>query len=84
MQKNIFIYCITPSFRVVNIVFIVDFLTSIMCGITVFAVIGHLAHDMNTTMDKVIKSGMSLAFISYPHVLATIPLPYVHTALIYI
>lgn len=38
-----------------------------MAGITIFGILGNLAHNMQIDdISKVVKSGTGLAFISYP------------------
>lgn len=49
------------------IVTTLDTFTSLMAGITIFAILGNLAHNLNIeNIADVIKSGTGLAFISYP------------------
>lgn len=54
-------------FRDVLIVTTLDTFTSLMAGITIFGILGNLAHNMKIDdISKVVKSGTGLAFISYP------------------
>ena len=44
-----------------------DTCTSLLAGVTVFAVLGNLAHETNQHVSAVAtESGQGLAFISYP------------------
>lgn len=44
-----------------------DTFTSLIAGITIFGILGNLAHNMQIDdISKVVKSGTGLAFISYP------------------
>lgn len=55
------------QFRDVLIVTTLDTFTSLMAGITIFGILGNLAHNMKIDdISKVVKSGTGLAFISYP------------------
>ncbi|XP_076756202.1 sodium-dependent nutrient amino acid transporter 1 isoform X2 [Xylocopa sonorina] len=58
-------------YRDAMIVTSLDTLTSFMAGCTIFGILGNLAHEMGIEdIDKVVKSGASLAFISYPDAIA--------------
>lgn len=58
-------------YRDATIVSIVDTLTSLLAGFTTFATLGHLADKLGVEVEDVLKGGgTSLAFISYPDVLA--------------
>lgn len=49
------------------IVTTLDTFTSLMAGITIFAILGNLAHNLGIEdIGDVVKSGTGLAFISYP------------------
>lgn len=49
------------------IVTTLDTFTSLMAGLTIFAILGNLAHNLGIEdIGTVIKSGTGLAFISYP------------------
>ncbi len=41
-------------------------LTSLYAGVVVFLILGFLAKNLQTDVDKVVKGGISLAFVSYP------------------
>ncbi|GLV34986.1 Nutrient Amino Acid Transporter 1 [Carabus blaptoides fortunei] len=48
-----------------------DTFTSLLAGFTIFAILGNLAHELNTDIDSVVKTGgTGLAFISYPDAIA--------------
>ncbi|KAF5291489.1 hypothetical protein FQR65_LT01801 [Abscondita terminalis] len=49
----------------------VDTLTSILSGVTIFSILGHLAHQLNVEVTEVISSGGTrLAFVTYPDAIA--------------
>ncbi|XP_055305392.1 sodium-dependent nutrient amino acid transporter 1 isoform X1 [Sitodiplosis mosellana] len=55
------------TYRDVLIVTSLDTCTSMIAGITIFGILGNLAHNMNIDdITKVVQSGTGLAFISYP------------------
>ena len=47
-----------------------DTFTSLLAGTVIFSILGHLAHELDMPVEKVVKSGAGLAFVSYPEVLA--------------
>ena len=51
---------------------ILNFFASMMAGIAIFSVLGHMAHEIGTTVDKVAAGGPGLAFIAYPRALAKV------------
>ncbi|XP_031829549.2 sodium-dependent nutrient amino acid transporter 1 [Nomia melanderi] len=58
-------------YRDVMIVTSLDTVTSLIAGCTIFGILGNLAHEMNATdINKVVKSGAGLAFVSYPDAIA--------------
>lgn len=53
------------------IVTTLDTFTSLVAGITIFGILGNLAHNLGTDdIESVVKSGTGLAFISYPDAIA--------------
>jgi len=48
------------------IIGIANSLTSLYAGFVVFAILGFLAHETSTSVDKVVNDGITLAFVSYP------------------
>lgn len=55
------------------IVTTMDTFTSLLGGITIFAILGNLAHNLGIDdISKVVKSGSGLAFISYPDAISKI------------
>ena len=58
-------------FRDATIISITDTLTSLLAGFTIFSILGHLAHQLGVEVKDVLKEGgTTLAFVSYPDVLA--------------
>ncbi|KAL7743728.1 hypothetical protein ACLKA6_016789 [Drosophila palustris] len=56
-----------PIYRDAMIVTSLDTLTSLLGGITIFAILGNLAHNLQIeNIRDVVRSGTGLAFISYP------------------
>ncbi|XP_055710093.1 sodium-dependent nutrient amino acid transporter 1-like isoform X2 [Phlebotomus papatasi] len=53
-------------YRDAMIVTTLDTFTSLLGGITMFAILGNLAHNLNADITQVVKVGSGLAFISYP------------------
>lgn len=50
-----------------------DTITSLLAGVTIFAILGNLAHNLGIKdIRKVVKSGTGLAFISYPDAISKI------------
>ncbi|XP_043234773.1 sodium-dependent nutrient amino acid transporter 1-like isoform X1 [Amphibalanus amphitrite] len=63
-----------PVARDAAIISVADMLTSLLAGFVIFGILGNLAHELDTTVDQVIKGGgTSLAFVSYPQALANFP-----------
>ncbi|PBC28722.1 Sodium-dependent nutrient amino acid transporter [Apis cerana cerana] len=58
-------------YRDVLIVTTLDTFTSFIAGCTIFGILGNLAHKMGLEdISKVVKSGVGLAFVSYPDAIA--------------
>lgn len=54
-----------------TIISFADTFTSLLAGVTTFAILGHLADLLGVEVSEVVKGGgTSLAFVSYPDVLA--------------
>lgn len=53
----------------------IDSLTSLMSGITMFGILGNLAHELgHDSIENVVGSGgVGLTFISYPNAMAQFP-----------
>lgn len=64
---NIFVHRL---FRDCNIITTMDYLTSILAGLIIFGILGHLSHVMGVDIKDVTKSYMGLAFIAYPEAIA--------------
>ena len=59
------------SYRDTVIISVADTCTSILAGTIVFAILGHLKHELGVeNFDDVVKSGAGLAYISYPEVIS--------------
>lgn len=52
------------------IISIMDTFTSFLAGITVFSILGNLAHETGVNVSDVVSGGPGLAFISYPDAIA--------------
>ncbi|XP_031628888.1 sodium-dependent nutrient amino acid transporter 1-like [Contarinia nasturtii] len=58
-------------YRDVLIVTSLDTCTSLIAGITIFGILGNLAHNLQIDdISKVVKGGTGLAFISYPNAIS--------------
>lgn len=58
-------------YRDATIISFADTFTSLLAGFTIFAILGHLAELLGVEVQDVVKGGgTSLAFVSYPDVLA--------------
>lgn len=53
-----------------HIITTMDYLTSLLAGLIIFGILGHLAHIMKVDIKDVTKSYMGLAFIAYPEAIA--------------
>ncbi|EEC19465.1 sodium-neurotransmitter symporter, putative, partial [Ixodes scapularis] len=54
-----------------SIVVIADLITSLLGGIAIFAVLGHMSLELNVPIEEVAKAGQGLAFVIYPEALTT-------------
>lgn len=52
------------------IISLMDTMTSFLGGITIFAILGHLAHESGKDIADVVSAGTGLAFVSYPEAIA--------------
>ncbi|XP_067660399.1 sodium- and chloride-dependent glycine transporter 2-like [Haliotis asinina] len=55
------------------IVAIVNSVSSILSGFTIFSILGYMAHVTNQDIETVVHQGPGLAFIAYPEGIAEIP-----------
>ncbi|GIY38113.1 sodium- and chloride-dependent glycine transporter 2 [Caerostris darwini] len=60
-----------------------DFATSLMSGIVIFSVLGHMSTEMGIDISKVAKGGQGLAFVTYPEALARLPVPQLWSVLFF-
>ncbi|XP_064638944.1 sodium-dependent proline transporter-like [Lineus longissimus] len=65
----------TDALRDSLIVSLGNCLTSFYAGFVIFSLLGFLAGQLGTTVDKVASSGVGLAFIVYPEAVVRMPLP---------
>lgn len=49
-----------------------DTLTSVLGGVTIFAILGNLAKNLQQDIGEVVKDSMGLAFITYPEAISKI------------
>ena len=47
-----------------------DTFTSLLAGITIFAILGNLAHESGKPISEVVDGGTGLAFVSYPEAIS--------------
>ncbi|XP_050737440.1 sodium-dependent nutrient amino acid transporter 1-like [Eriocheir sinensis] len=52
------------------IISLTDTITSLLAGFTIFAILGNLAHLLDTSIEDVVRGSGGLAFISYPDAIA--------------
>jgi len=57
-------------YRDATIVSFMDTFTSLLAGVTIFSILGNLAHESGTDIQTVVKGGTGLAFVSYPETIA--------------
>lgn len=51
---------------------------SILCGVLVFSVLGNMALNQGVGVDKVVSSGVGLAFVTIPRAINSLPGPWVY------
>ncbi|KAI3382376.1 hypothetical protein SNEBB_001752 [Seison nebaliae] len=49
--------------------------TGLVCGLIVFAGIGHLAHRLNKQVDQVVQAGPGMCFVVFTEVISSLPVP---------
>jgi solute carrier family 6 amino acid transporter-like protein 5/7/9/14 len=57
-------------YRDAFIVSIMDTFTSLLAGVTIFAILGNLAFTLGVNIKDVVAPGPGLAFVSYPQAIA--------------
>jgi solute carrier family 6 amino acid transporter-like protein 5/7/9/14 len=57
-------------YRDATVVSFMDTFTSLLAGVTIFAILGNLAHESGKNIEEVVQGGTGLAFISYPEAIA--------------
>ncbi|KAM4663387.1 uncharacterized protein O3C94_011618 [Discoglossus pictus] len=55
------------------VVCVINCLTSVLAGFTIFSILGHMALVSGKDVSKVVEEGFDLAFIAYPDALAKLP-----------
>ncbi|EEC05475.1 GABA transporter, putative, partial [Ixodes scapularis] len=53
-------------YRDVYIIAFADLLVSFVAGLVVFSVLGHMAYNLNVSIQDVVDAGFGLAFVVYP------------------
>ncbi|CAL1534497.1 unnamed protein product [Lymnaea stagnalis] len=48
--------------------------TSFFAGFVIFSVLGFMAHEAHTSVDKIVTQGPGLTFVAYPQAIATMPI----------
>lgn len=57
--------------RDVNIVTTLDTLTSVLCSVIIFGILGNLAYETGTdNIQSTVQGGSGLAFVSYPNAIS--------------
>uniref|UniRef100_A0A182S8C3 Transporter n=1 Tax=Anopheles maculatus TaxID=74869 RepID=A0A182S8C3_9DIPT len=62
-------------YRDAIVVAISNILTSFFAGFVIFAIIGFLAHELDTGVDSVIDQGAGLAFVVFPELVGKLQMP---------
>ncbi|CAH0667345.1 unnamed protein product [Chilo suppressalis] len=72
-------------YRDAMIVTTLDTFTSLLSGVTIFGILGNLAHELNQDVSQVVGSGgTGLAFISYPDAIAKTFMPQLFAVLFFL
>lgn len=71
-------------FRDSMVLCVVNPMTSIVAGVVIFSVLGHLAHVTGRDVGDVFRSGPGLAFVAYPEVVAKMPAAPVWSVLFFV
>ncbi|XP_046542830.1 sodium- and chloride-dependent glycine transporter 2-like [Haliotis rubra] len=69
--------------RVAMVLCIVDPLITIFCGLSIFTVLGHMAHVTGSKMDNFQSSGLNLAFSVLPEAVTYLPLSQLWSVLVF-
>ena len=60
-----------------------DFITSIIASVLVFAILGAQSKETGIELDKLVEGGQGLAFIAYPDALSKLPVPQLFTVMFF-
>ena len=66
LKKSFFLKCVRDAM----IISFMDTATSFFGGITIFAILGNLAHESGQNVSEVVSVSTGLAFVSYPDAIA--------------
>jgi len=67
------IMSLTLKVKKLKLTNLVNSLTSLYGGFVVFSILGFMAYQSNTSMRHVVRSGITLAFVSFPAAIAQMP-----------
>jgi SNF family Na+-dependent transporter len=73
-----------PVIRDACIIAGINSATSILAGLTVFAILGHLALEQGVDIEDLTVGGPALAFIVFPAAITTLPLPWLFAILFFV
>ena len=62
----------------------VNCMTSLISGTVIFSAMGHMAHLLETKVEKVVKQGPELVFILYPQIFVNLPAPPIWSILFFL
>ncbi|XP_033764407.1 sodium- and chloride-dependent taurine transporter-like [Pecten maximus] len=71
-------------YRDALIVPVLDAVTSMFAGCTIFVTLGYMANQAGVDIEKVVEQGPGIAFMVYPEALSTLPLPQLWSVLFFI